>query len=125
MSELAGGGALISFEGRLSRCHFAKDAVVETPAEAGLLRRSADWPPRDFIVLRLEPETIEAMFKQVDRWSVRLVHVQIEKDGALQLVAREYFTGWVFTGPQISIGLLNALQTARIIYSIEVSQDLA
>jgi hypothetical protein len=126
MTELAGGGALISFEGRLSRCRFAKDAVVETRGEAGLLRRSTDWPPRDFIVLRLEAETVQAIFKQVDRWRVRLVHVQIEKDGVLQLVARENFrSGCVFTGPQISTDLLNALQSARIIYAVEVRQDPA
>jgi len=85
MDECAGGGRL-SLEGDLSKCRFTEDQVLARQ-ELGLLKRNTLWPKLDFIVLRLEPDTVAPIFKQIVAagLSRAIVHVQIEHGGTLQL----------------------------------------
>ena len=63
MVELAGNTQL-SLEGDLSRCRFTDD-VVMAHDETLTLKRNTIAPKQDFVVLRLTPETVDAIFKQV------------------------------------------------------------
>ncbi len=63
MEEFAG-GASMSLGGDLSRCNFA-DEMVLGREEVGLLKRNPLYPRQDFVVLRLEPQTVAPLFDQV------------------------------------------------------------
>jgi hypothetical protein len=82
--------------------------------EVGLLRRNTLYPRQGFVVLRLEPETVAPIFKQVVAagLSRAIIHVQIERAGVLQLGAYDNFhPGFVVTGPGVSAALLSDLQS--------------
>ncbi len=116
MRELAG-GALLSLEGDLSSAEFPEQAVASR-GPIGLLRRNTIAPPLDFLVLRLEPEFADQIFSQVSRIGLRdrIVHVQIEKSGQLELGAYDNFhAACVVTGGAISAHLLAELRAAGVV----------
>ena len=89
MDELAG-DARISLEGDLSHCRFTEDVIVSRD-ETDLLKRNTLWLRQDFVVLRLTPETVASIFKQVMAAGLKraIIHVQIERHGLLTFVAFE------------------------------------
>ena len=117
------GGAEISLEGNLSRCRFADD-LVRSRDDAGTLKRGTLWPRQDFVVLRLEPETIAPIFAQVMAAGLKrnIIHIQIHKGGALELGAYDSFgSGSVVTGPGVSAALLAEMQANGVIRSFAVA----
>ncbi len=116
MDEFAGGGRM-SLEGDLSRCNFADDVVLSRE-EVGVLKRNTLYPRQDFVVLRLEPETVAPIFKQVlvAGLSRAIIHVQIERAGALQLGAYDnFYPQCVVTGPGVSATLLSELKSKGVL----------
>src|SRR4051812_6705991 len=77
MDELAG-DARISLEGDLAHCHFPEDLIVARD-QTDVLKRNTISPPQDFIVLRLTPESVAPIFKQVMSAGLNraIIHVQI------------------------------------------------
>lgn len=79
-------GARMTLEGDLSACHFP-EGVTLSREEVGVLRRNTLAPRLDLVVLRLDPETVAPIFgEEKGAWG-GIVHVQIERDGVLQLGA--------------------------------------
>ena len=116
MDEFAGGGRL-SLEGDLSKCSFREEQVLARE-ELGVLKRNTLWPKEDFIVLRLEPETVTPIFKQIVAagLSRAIVHVQIEQAGTLQLGAYDNFhPECVVAGPAITVELLCDLKSKNVL----------
>src|SRR5262249_29773056 len=122
MEEFAGGGRL-SLEGDLSRCSFAEEVVLGRE-EVGLLKRNTLDPRQDFVVLRLEPETVDSLFKQVMAagLSRAIIHIQIECAGVLQLGAYDHFhPQCVVTGPGVSAALLSELKSKGLLRGFVVA----
>jgi hypothetical protein len=121
MEEFAGGR--MSLEGDLSRCNFPDDMVLARE-EAGILRRNTLFPRQDFVVLRLEPETVAPIFQAVMAagLSRAIIHVQIERAGVIQLGAYDHFhPKCVVTGPDVSAMLLSELQSAGVLSRFQVA----
>jgi hypothetical protein len=122
MVEFVGGR--MSLEGDLSKCKFGDDLVV-THEEVGILKRSTLYPRQDFVVLRLEPATIESIFKQIKAagLSRAIIHVQIEYEGVLQLGAYDNFhSDCVVTGPGVTGAALSELKSKCILRDFALSQ---
>lgn len=116
MEEFAGGGTM-SLEGDLSRCSFP-DGVVLGREEGEVLKRNTLYPRQDFVVLRLEPETVAPIFKQVVAagLSRAVIHVQVERAGVLQLGAYDHFhPECTVTGPGVSAALLSELKSKGVL----------
>jgi len=92
MRALAGNGH-VSFEGDLSRCAFPPDlgaGSIETPA----LRRQTLVPELDFVVLPLEPVSVQRILDVVlpdRRFMNDINHIQIERNGTLEFGAYDNF----------------------------------
>jgi hypothetical protein len=124
MSGLAG-GARMSLEGDLSKCLFSDDHVVARD-EAGVLKRSTLSPRLDFVIVKLEPDTVAVLFKQLMAAGVteNIIHVQIERNGALQLGAYDNFhRDCVVTGPEVSAELLREMQVSSVVRSFASPSD--
>jgi hypothetical protein len=124
MDEFAG-DARMSLEGNLSQCHFADDVVLARE-EMGVLRRNTLYPRQDFVVVRLEPETVAPILKQVMAagLSRAIIHVQIERVGVLQLGAYDNFhPGCVVTGPGVSAVLLSELLSQGVLRDFAVAES--
>lgn len=116
MAELAG-DTRISLEGDLSRCQFTDDLVVSRN-ETAILKRSTLYPIQDFIVLRLTPESVEPVFKQVMAAGLNraIIHVQIERSAMLELAAYDNFhRDCVVTGLGVSVTVLDELKAANVL----------
>ena len=110
-------GGWMSLEGDLSKCKFAEQWVVSRE-ETGLLKRNTLWPRQGFVILRLEKEAIEDVFRQVMAagLSRAIVHVQIEHDGILQLGAYDNFhPESVVAGPGVGELLLAELKSNEVL----------
>jgi hypothetical protein len=115
MEEFAGG--CMSLEGDLSKCAFPEDIVLARD-EVGVLRRNTLAPRQDFVVLRLETETVARILKEVMAAGLAraIIHVQIEHAGILQLGAYDnFYPGCVVTGPGVSVALLAELRSAGVL----------
>ena len=116
MVELAG-NARLSLEGDLSSCRFTDDVVIardETPT----LKRNTIAPKQNFVVLRLTPETVDPIFKQVMAAGLKhaIIHVQIERNGVPELGAYDnFYHESVVTGPGVSPSLLEELKKANVL----------
>jgi hypothetical protein len=84
MTELAG-DAHISLEGDLHATlilHLARVSRSETP----ILKRNTIWPIQDFVVLPLEADLVKGILAGMGGTVPRrILHVQIEKSGHLEL----------------------------------------
>jgi hypothetical protein len=121
--EVFAGGGHMALEGDLSRCNFA-DEVVVGREEVDVLKRNTLHPRQDFVVLRLEPETVAPIFKQVMVAGVSraIIHVQIERAGVLQLGSYDNFhPECVVTGPGVSAALLTELKSEGILRGFAVA----
>jgi hypothetical protein len=116
MLELAG-NSRISLEGDLAECRVASDLIV-THDETATLKRNTISPKLDFVVLHLEPETVERVLKTIKTAGLKrtIVHVQIEQNGVLELGAYDNFSpGSVVTGPGVSPTLLSKLKNMKLL----------
>jgi hypothetical protein len=123
MAEFPGGR--MSLEGDLSKCAFPGDVVVSRK-EIGALKRNTLWPRQDFVVVRLESQTIAPILKQVMAagLSHAIIHVQIESAGVRQLGAYDNFhPECVVTGPAVSEALLTELVLQNIVREFSVLRD--
>jgi hypothetical protein len=122
MDELAG-NARISLEGDLSHCRFADNLIVSRD-ETDILKRHTMWPLQDFVVLRLEPETVSSIFKQVMAAGLKraIIHVQIERNGMQEMGAYDNFhSECVITGPGVSAALLAELKSKNVIRDFKIA----
>jgi hypothetical protein len=123
MVELAG-DAQLSLEGDLSRCRFTDDVVIARD-KTGTLKRNTIAPRQDFVVLRLSPETVDPIFKQVMAAGLKqaISHVQIERNGVPELGAYDNFhPECVVTGPGVSSILLVELKNANVLRGFRVAE---
>jgi hypothetical protein len=121
MEEFVGGR--MSLEGDLSKCNFPDDMVLARE-EASILKRNTLFPRQDFVILRLEPDTIAPIFKGVMAagLSRAILHVQIEREGVLQLGAYDNFHAkCVVTGPDVSAALLSELQSVGVLRGFQAA----
>jgi hypothetical protein len=121
MEAFAGGR--MSLEGDLSRCVFPADMV--TYDEMGVLRRNTLVPRQDFVILRLDKDTLAPIFRQIMAVGLvrAIVHVQIEHAGVLQLGAYDNFhPECVVTGPGVSVELLAELQSRGILRAYQAAE---
>jgi hypothetical protein len=121
MEELAG-DARMSLEGDLSQCRLGEDIIVGRD-ETHVLKRNTLSPRQDFVVLRLTPETVAPIFKQVMAAGLKraIIHVQIERNGVLELGAYDNFhPECVVTGPGVSAALLEELKSKNVIGAFAV-----
>jgi hypothetical protein len=122
MLELAGNSHM-SLEGDLSRCRFTDDLVVVRD-ETAILKRNTIWPKEDFVVLRLTPEAVDPIFKQVMAAGLdnAIMHVQIERHGVLELGAYDNFdAGSVVTGPDVTPTVLDELKNTNILHDFRIA----
>jgi hypothetical protein len=124
MVELAG-NAQLSLEGNLSRCQFTDDLVI-TRDETSILKRNTTAPKQDFVVLRLAPETVEPILKQALAAGLKrvqgIIHVQIERDGVLELGAYDNFDDeCVATGPGVKPTLLEELRKNNVLRDFRIA----
>lgn len=122
MNFLAG-NAQIALEGDLSDCDFSgieKNIVMES----GELHRAYNDGKSDYKIFRLDKETIKPILEQVlpeDRLLNKIIHIQIQKNGQLQLLVGDYFheecvsVGTLFTVKQLETlkenGLIKSYKT--------------
>jgi hypothetical protein len=121
MEEFVGGR--ISLEGDLSRCNFPDEMVLDHE-EVGILKRNTLLPRQDFVILRLEPETVAPILNGVMAagLSRAIIHVQIERAGVLQLGAYDNFhPKCVVTGPDVSAALLSELQSVGVLRGFQAA----
>ena len=85
--------------------------------ETLVLKRHTAQPKQDFVVLQLTPETVAPIFKELRAAGLkRAIHVQIERQGVLELGAYDNFhPECVVTGPGISSLLLAELKSAKTV----------
>jgi len=122
MGEFVGGQ--MSLEGSLSKCKFP-EGMIAAHEEIGLLKRGSLHPRQDFVVLRLAPENIAIIFKEVlaAGLSREIIHVQIEYDGVLQLGAYDnFYPECVVTGPAVSASLLDELKSKHVLRGFSTAQ---
>lgn len=118
--ELAG-NAHLSLEGDLSHCHFADDLILSQD-ETKILKRNTLAPKQDFVVLRLDPETVDSIFEQVTAAGVKraIIHVQIERNGVLELGAYDHFQ-CVVAGPGVSPTLFDELKKSKVLWDFRIA----
>jgi hypothetical protein len=125
MMKALAGNAHISFEGKLLQCEFPPELDRSTE-ETATLRRGTIVPVQDFVVLPLEQETIRPILDTVlpnSRFMNDVIHVQIEKGGALQFGAYDYFhPDCVGCGPDVPQQLLEQLRLGGVLRSYQVQR---
>jgi len=122
MAELAG-NTRISLEGHLSSCQFENLSAV-SHVETAILKRNTLVPKLDFVVAMLSPEMVEPVFDQVMKAGLtdNIIHVQIERNGALELGAYDNFhPECVVTGSGVSTALLDELKDKKIIREYQIA----
>ncbi len=88
------------------------------------LKRNTIAPKQDFVVLRLTPETVDAIFKQVMAAGLKhaIIHVQIERNGVPELGAYDnFYHESVVTGPGVSSTLLQELKKLNVLRDFRVA----
>ena len=115
MQELAG-RAHISFEGDLGFMT-ARLTGDESEEETSALKRNTRWPRQDFVVFPLEPDRIQAIISTLGgTLPGTLLHIQIEKDGRLELGLYDKFDpNSAFFGQALSSDFFDLLQAEGIL----------
>jgi hypothetical protein len=116
--EALAGNARISFEGDLHGFRLA-NIPGATDRETTLLRRNTLRPIQDFVVLPLEPTMVGTVLPAIGgNVPRRILHIQIEKDDALQFSAYDNFhPGCILFGPAVSRDLLQSFVSQGILSS--------
>jgi hypothetical protein len=107
----------MSLEGDLSQFQIADEMVVSRD-EFGILKCGTIAPKMDFIVLRLTPETVDPILKQVLAAGLNhaIIHVQIERNNVLELGAYDNFhSECVATGGGVGSALLDEMKNANVL----------
>jgi hypothetical protein len=115
------GDAHIAIEGSGVTTLKLEDIPSAVTCETPVLRRQTRWsiPKEGFIVLPLEPETVDTILTRIpaESWDeYQITHVQIEKEGMLQFSGCDYFDAnatWV--GDAVSEALLRDLVSQGIL----------
>jgi hypothetical protein len=115
LSELAG-DAQVSFEGDLSMTSLS-DVAGASNNETQVLKRGTLWPMQDFVVLPLEVEMVRPIMAAVGGTVPRgLIHVQVQKEGRLQLGLYDNFDpNCMFLGPGLTPSFIATLQEAGVL----------
>jgi hypothetical protein len=115
LAELAG-DAQVSFEGDLSATSLS-DVAGASSDETQVLKRNTLWPKQDFVVLPLEAEMVRPIMAAVGGTVPRgLIHVQVQKEGRLQLGLYDNFAPkCMFFGPSLTPSFMAKLQEARVL----------
>jgi hypothetical protein len=115
LSELAG-DAQVSFEGDLSMTSLS-DVPGASNNETQVLKRGTLWPMQDFVVLPLEVEMVRPIMAAVGGTVPRgLIHVQVQKEGRLQLGLYDNFDpNCMFLGPGLTPSFIATLQDAGVL----------
>jgi hypothetical protein len=115
LAELAG-DAQVSFEGDLSSTSLS-DLAGASSDETQVLKRNTLWPKQDFVVLPLEAEMVRPIMAAVGGTVPRgLIHVQVQKNGRLQLGLYDNFAPkFMFFGPGLAPSFIATLQEARVL----------
>jgi hypothetical protein len=93
MMHFLAGDARISFEGDLSQCQFPA-TIPSSRDEDSILTRQTISPRQDFIILALDRDTLRPILDIVlpdNRYMQDIIHIQIEKRGALQFGSYDQF----------------------------------
>jgi hypothetical protein len=93
MMRALAGNAHLSLEGDLPRCLFPPELGAEAD-ETSTLKRHTLVPQLDFVVLPLEPHTVQQVLDVVlpdNRFMNDIIHIQIEKSGRLEFGAYDNF----------------------------------
>jgi hypothetical protein len=122
MSELAGHGARISFEGRLSQTELTGIDGVSFEEKRKLVREGVSFPPLDFLVLPLTSPTIpkieKAIVSKIAFSYEEIVHIQIEKQGLIAFGAYDGFhEECVIASSAIPAALLTQLVRDKVLES--------
>jgi hypothetical protein len=122
MRELAGHGARISFEGRLTQTELIVIDGASIEETGKLVREGISYPPFDFLVLPLTSATVpkieKAIVSKVAFNDEGIVHVQIEKQGLLAFGAYDGFhEECVIASSAIPIALLTRLVEDEVLQS--------
>jgi hypothetical protein len=121
IKELAG-NARISFEGDLSKCRLAQISGAAS-VETAVLKRNTASPVQDFIVVPLEPETVDAIIYGVlpEGGIVRnVVHVLIEKNGELAFASYDnFYPNSIICSPLVPKALLDRLIDSGVLKSYD------
>jgi hypothetical protein len=115
LAELAG-DAQVSFEGDLSMTSLS-DVPGASNDETQVLKRGTLWPKQDFVVLPLEVEMVRPIMAAVGGTVPRgLIHVQVQKEGRLQLGLYDNFDpNCMFLGPGLTPSFIATLQEAGVL----------
>jgi hypothetical protein len=115
LAELAG-DAQVSFEGDLSMTSLS-DVPGASNDETQVLKRGTLWPKQDFVVLPLEVEMVLPIMAAVGGTVPRgLIHVQVQKEGRLQLGLYDNFDpNCMFLGPGLTPSFIATLQEAGVL----------
>ena len=115
LAELAG-DAQVSFEGDLSMTSLS-DVPGASNDETHVLKRATLWPKQDFVVLPLEVEMVRPIMAAVGGTVPRgLIHVQVQKEGRLQLGLYDNFDpNCIFLGPGLTPSFIATLQEAGVL----------
>jgi hypothetical protein len=115
MTELAG-SAFVSFEGDLNGTALNR-ATGASSDETPALKRNTLWPEQDFIILPLETETVRPIMAAIGATVPRrIVHIQIEKNGRLELGLYDNFSPkGMFFGSAVTPALIESLQNEGVL----------
>jgi hypothetical protein len=115
LAELAG-DAQVSFEGDLSMTSLS-DVPGASNDETQVLKRGTLWPKQDFVVLPLEVEMVLPIMAAVGGTVPRgLIHVQVQKEGRLQLGLYDNFDpNCIFLGPGLTPSFIATLQEVGVL----------
>jgi hypothetical protein len=115
LAELAG-DAQVSFEGDLSMTSLS-DVPGASNDETQVLKRATLWQKQDFVVLPLEVEMVLPIMAAVGGTVPRgLIHVQVQKEGRLQLGLYDNFDpNCMFLGPGLTPSFIATLQEAGVL----------
>lgn len=117
MGALAG-NAHLSLEGNLSNAKWESIAGASRE-ETETLQRNSVYPEMDFMVLPLEPETLDPIQKLMAAPKMlthHLVYIQIEKQGSLEFTAMERFDPrFVCSGKSVPESLLRELVWKKVL----------
>jgi hypothetical protein len=115
LQQLAG-SAFVSFEGDLSGTALV-GATGASGDETKALKRNTLWPKQAFVVLPLEAETVDLIMGAVGGTVPRsILHIQIEKDGRLELGLYDNFAPkGMFFGPALTPSFFGTLRNEGVL----------